>query len=464
MTDPATPLPTPDQTPESEAPPRSRRAILAAIAAAGGAFLTRGFVQPDAAEAANGDTVKVGQTKTGTKPTTVRNRANATGAKALVGRTTFEGAAANSAGIWGESLGAGGVGTLGTANNGPGARGVAGKSTSGTGVAGTGGSTGVSGEGTSYGVRGTSESNYGVAGEAGYSGVLGTGGSYGVYGTGTSSGVVATSEAGYGVYAQGPVGALGIGSGTGYGVWGYNSASGGYGAVGQGGYRGVYGSGGNAGVYGTSGYVGVWGNATGSSGLNYGVYAVTSSPDGYAGVFTGDVYVSGFLTKVGGGFKIDHPMEPERRYLVHSFVESPEYLNVYGGTATLDARGRATVRLPRYFEAENVTHRFQLTPIGAPAPNLHVAGTVKDNRFSIAGGAPGQEVCWQVTGVRQDAWAKANPLRVEPLKRTADRGRFLNPEVHGKPATAAIHRLHLGAARDLGRKPRPIKAADRLAG
>jgi hypothetical protein len=196
---------------------------------------------------------------------------------------------------------------------------------------------------------------------------------------------------------------------------------------------------GEAGVYGTSGYTALWGNATGTSGLNYGVYAVTSSPDGYAGVFTGPVYVSGFLTKVGGGFKIDHPLDPANKYLVHSFVESPEMLNVYSGTATLDAAGKATVSLPSYFEAENADVRYQLTAIGAAMPDLHVASGVKKNKFRIAGGSAGQKVSWQVSGVRQDAWAKANPLEVEPAKAAADRGRFLQPKVHGKTDKESIH-------------------------
>jgi hypothetical protein len=68
-----------------------------------------------------------------------------------------------------------------------------------------------------------------------------------------------------------------------------------------------------------------------------------------------------------------------------------------------------------------------------------VARKITANSFAIAGGVPGQEVCWQVTGVRQDAWAVKNPLRVERTKRRKDRGKYLNPEAFGKPNAAAIH-------------------------
>lgn len=37
-----------------------------------------------------------------------------------------------------------------------------------------------------------------------------------------------------------------------------------------------------------------------------------------------------------------------------------------------------------------------------------------------------------MTGVRQDAYAKANPLVVEREKPAAEKGSFLHPEVHGQ--------------------------------
>jgi hypothetical protein len=68
-----------------------------------------------------------------------------------------------------------------------------------------------------------------------------------------------------------------------------------------------------------------------------------------------------------------------------------------------------------------------------------VSRKVENGRFSIAGGAPGQEVFWQVTGARQDAWARSNPLRVERTKKRKDRGKYLNPDLFGQPRSAAIH-------------------------
>ena len=59
-----------------------------------------------------------------------------------------------------------------------------------------------------------------------------------------------------------------------------------------------------------------------------------------AGRFTGDVAISGTLSKGGGSLKIDHPLDPENKYLYHSFVESPDMMNIYNGTITTDAEAK----------------------------------------------------------------------------------------------------------------------------
>jgi hypothetical protein len=197
--------------------------------------------------------------------------------------------------------------------------------------------------------------------------------------------------------------------------------------------------GGTVGVEGytnVDGGVGVWGSA--ASGL--GVRGTTSTGTavtgqsfgaGLAGNFIGNVTVSGTLSKGGGAFQIDHPLDPANKYLLHSFVESPDMMNVYNGNVVLDAQGEATVTLPDWFEALNRDFRYQLTAIGAPGPNLYVARKISDNQFKIAGGTAGAEVSWQVTGIRQDAWANANRIPVEKDKAESERGRYLHPEAHG---------------------------------
>lgn len=158
-----------------------------------------------------------------------------------------------------------------------------------------------------------------------------------------------------------------------------------------------------------------------------------------AGTFIGNVGISGSLSKGGSGFLIDHPLDPVNQYLRHSSVESPDMLNLYSGIIPCDDRGEATVELPVWFEALNNDFRNQLTAIGASCPTLFVAMEISKRRFKVGGGVPGLKVSWLVTGVRQDAWAKANRIVAEEAKTAGERSRYLHPEVIGQPPESHIH-------------------------
>lgn len=164
----------------------------------------------------------------------------------------------------------------------------------------------------------------------------------------------------------------------------------------------------------------------------YGIvgHGLGASNNNYAGKFYDDVDIIGILTKGGGAFRIDHPLDPENKYLQHSFVESPDMMNIYNGNAVLDAEGRAIVELPDYFEAVNRDFRYQLTCIGGYAP-VYISEEISGNRFTIAGGVPSMKVSWQVTGVRHDKWAEANRIQVEVVKKPNERGLYRHPELYG---------------------------------
>lgn len=154
---------------------------------------------------------------------------------------------------------------------------------------------------------------------------------------------------------------------------------------------------------------------------------------GWAGRFMGNVVVNGTLTKSAGTFKIDHPLDPENKYLSHSFVESPDMMNIYNGNVILDPSGEAWVELPEWFEPLNRNFRYQLTPIGGPGPNLYIAEEIAANRFKIAGGTAKLKVSWQVTGIRQDPYANANRIIVEEKKPDEEKGYYLHPDVYNQP-------------------------------
>ncbi len=206
----------------------------------------------------------------------------------------------------------------------------------------------------------------------------------------TGVGVYGTSASGYGV--------RGDSSGLYAGVGGYASGPGG---------SGVYGLG-----EGTNGY-GVYGQAT----------------DGYAVYADGNASVTGTLSKGGGSFRIDHPVDPEGKYLYHSFVESPDMMNVYNGTVVLNRKGKATVELPDWFEALNSDFRYQLTAIGKPAPKLHVSaeienGTFRDRRRQIR---PTDLLAGHRGPPRRVGQRYRIPVEVD--KPQEDLGRYLHPEL-----------------------------------
>jgi len=171
----------------------------------------------------------------------------------------------------------------------------------------------------------------------------------------------------------------------------------------------------------------------------YGIYGhASSATTNYAGYFSGNAHVTGTLSKGGGSFKIDHPLDPENKYLQHSFVESPDMMNIYNGNVILDSRGEAEVELPEWFDALNRDFRYQLTAIGAPGPNLYIAEEIRGNRFRIAGGTSGMKVSWQVTGVRQDRWAEANRVQIEVDKNPDEQGKYMHPEVYNQPLERSV--------------------------
>ena len=293
------------------------------------------------------------------------------------------------------------------------------------------------GTGIYYGVyadvTGGSGTNNGVYGYAANS----SGANYGLHGkaAGTSS-----SDDAIGCFGE----ATGANNGSGlYGRADCNSAA--YGVVGDG-----IGDGRNYGTYGyaSSGNwnAGVYGYASGSTNTDtligvYGGVGSTGNPK-YAGYFAGNVTVTGTLSKGGGSFQIDHPLDPQNKYLYHSFVESPDMMNIYNGNCRTDASGYSTVTLPKWFEALNRDFRYQLTVIdegdGDGFAQAKVARGVKDNSFVIRTSVPLTTVSWQVTGVRQDRFANANRIQVEVEKRGAERGKYIHPEVYGQPREAGI--------------------------
>jgi hypothetical protein len=168
-----------------------------------------------------------------------------------------------------------------------------------------------------------------------------------------------------------------------------------------------------------------------ASGNTYGIYA---SSAGNAGFFNGNITVTGTINGAAKPFKIDHPLDPENKYLFHVAVESPDMKNIYDGNIITDANGNATIILPTYFDALNKDFRYQLTTVGQFA-QVMVATEIAGNQFTIKSDKPNVKVSWQVTGIREDAWANANRIMVEVDKVGEEKGKYIHPAAFGKSAT-----------------------------
>lgn len=148
-------------------------------------------------------------------------------------------------------------------------------------------------------------------------------------------------------------------------------------------------------------------------------------------IVTGNLQVLQSVSKAGGSFKIDDPLEPDEKYLYHSFVESPERLNIYSGNVETDAGGAAWVTLPEYFEALNENFRYQLTCIGTFSQAI-VAEEIREGRFLIQS-SPIAHICELRTILRHGL----------PL------GKFRHQGIRFSPGVFAIP-SHLPADLDVG--------------
>jgi hypothetical protein len=175
--------------------------------------------------------------------------------------------------------------------------------------------------------------------------------------------------------------------------------------------------------------------------------------DRFSGVFIGgnfftnspttinaNLNVGGTLTKAAGTFKIDHPQDPENKFLIHSFVESPDMMNVYNGNITTDVNGFATVTLPDYFSALNKDFRYQLTAIGSFSPVMIKEKISSNNSFIIQSKEPNIEISWQVTGVRKDPYAEKHRIKDVVEKVGAEKGNYIHPELYHQPMEKGLYK------------------------
>ncbi|MCP4724000.1 MAG: hypothetical protein GY863_03135 [bacterium] len=100
-------------------------------------------------------------------------------------------------------------------------------------------------------------------------------------------------------------------------------------------------------------------------------------------------------------------------------------MNIYKGRAKLE-NGKITIDLPDYFDALNHpdTREIVLTCVDGWSP-LFLDGKIEKNKFTVKTtdiGDGTQEFSWVIYAVRNDDYAKENPIIVEEEKGKLEKG------------------------------------------
>lgn len=152
----------------------------------------------------------------------------------------------------------------------------------------------------------------------------------------------------------------------------------------------------------------------------------------------GNLAISGAISKGSGTFKIDHPLDPEGKDLIHGFIEGPRYDLIYRGRVKLH-QGRAIVDIDvasamtrGTFAA--LTQMAEVISLSNRSGFARVrAGEVFDGTFEVIceDDASTDEIAWMVMAERADPFIVQN----DPWTDRAT-GRLI-PE-HTKPDGAGL--------------------------
>lgn len=181
--------------------------------------------------------------------------------------------------------------------------------------------------------------------------------------------------------------------------------------------------------------------ATGATDTPYGIRGQASTASsGYAVYAVGDLGASGVKP-----FRIDHPLDPANKYLLHYSAESPFPQNFYNGTVTTDGKGRAWVELPDYFASVNTNFKYHLTVVDDTESEtfvqVKIGKKIANNRFLIMSNIPNVEVSWEVKADRNDERIKINRPTDVKDKQGTEKGKYQHPEYYNLPAEMGMDPL-----------------------
>jgi hypothetical protein len=197
---------------------------------------------------------------------------------------------------------------------------------------------------------------------------------------------------------------------------------------------------------------------TGTCTTSYALFSVAATGAGanWAGYFSGNVAIFGTLSKTAGTFRIDHPLDPTNKDLIHGFVEAPFYDLLYSDTVALK-NGKASVDVDNYARMQKGTLDALATRFRVFTTNetgwTPVRGSYKSGIITIESQdiASVDTISWLLIGERHDAYVmsgldpntdKNGRLQTEWDKPAPDagettqqgrKGYYNTPEAYGKP-------------------------------
>ncbi|GLU29460.1 hypothetical protein [Brucella sp. NBRC 12950] len=143
---------------------------------------------------------------------------------------------------------------------------------------------------------------------------------------------------------------------------------------------------------------------------------------------SGNTAFYGSISKAGGTFLIDHPLDPFNKNLRHGFVESTEYVNIYRGMVDL-VDGRMTVDIDAAFGMTDGTFAALNADVMVSSlqnqygpDRVWVEAPADSGKFTIICEDPESTatIAWMVTGRRNDAFVRSD---LDP--NTDSEGRFI---------------------------------------
>lgn len=155
------------------------------------------------------------------------------------------------------------------------------------------------------------------------------------------------------------------------------------------------------------------GDGTTDSYINAGNFGVGTTSPSYKHEVNGTSHVNGVFTATTKTFKIDHPLVPTQKILIHAVFEGPEHGLIYRGKTKL-VNGKAVVKIDEFFGMTPGTFMALCQDVmiqslqNQDSYDKLIPGKIDGDSFEVIceNANSNDEFSWLITGARKDAAVK----------------------------------------------------------